>query len=243
MDENKTPAMTPQQEKLTHGSVIKMYREMVAGGASFLEFLYYEITQTLFSGLGGALGMGLRYLTFPALFKSCGKKTVFGRGLILRCPKRVSLGKKCLIDDLAVIDARGEKSKIVIGDFVSIGRGSAIVAKDAEIKIADGVNIGCNVRIATQSKITIEESVLIAANVYIGPGNHKKDDGTPLISCEMDLKGGVTIGKNAWIGTGVTILDGVTIGEGAIVGAHALVRHDVPAGKTVVGVPAKVLEK
>ena len=55
----------------------------------------------------------------------------------------------------------------------------------------------------------------------------------------MEIKGGVRIGANAWIGAHSTILDGVTIGEGAIVGAHSLVRDDVPAGAVVAGVPAK----
>ena len=33
----------------------------------------------------------------------------------------------------------------------------------------------------------------------------------------------------------------VTIGDRAIVGASAVVRDDVPAGKTAVGIPAKVI--
>ena len=35
------------------------------------------------------------------------------------------------------------------------------------------------------------------------------------------------------------MLDGVTIGDRAIVGAGAVVREDVPAGATAVGVPAR----
>ncbi|MCB0320464.1 MAG: hypothetical protein KDD60_06010 [Bdellovibrionales bacterium] len=57
----------------------------------------------------------------------------------------------------------------------------------------------------------------------------------------MDLKGGVTIGKNVWIGTRATILDGVTIGDGAVIGAHSLVRESVPSGAVVAGTPAKVI--
>jgi acetyltransferase-like isoleucine patch superfamily enzyme len=88
--------------------------------------------------------------------------------------------------------------------------------------------------------VEIGESTLVAAFSYIGPGNHKRGDGTKaLIEEEMEIKGGVKIGARCWIGAHTTILDGVTIGDDAIVGAHSMVREDVPAGATVVGVPAK----
>jgi acetyltransferase-like isoleucine patch superfamily enzyme len=37
------------------------------------------------------------------------------------------------------------------------------------------------------------------------------------------------------------VLDGVTIGDRAVVGASAVVRADVPAGATAVGVPARIV--
>jgi acetyltransferase-like isoleucine patch superfamily enzyme len=42
-------------------------------------------------------------------------------------------------------------------------------------------------------------------------------------------------------GAGVKVLDGVQIGDRAIIGAGAVVRRDVPAGATAVGVPARVV--
>jgi serine O-acetyltransferase len=47
------------------------------------------------------------------------------------------------------------------------------------------------------------------------------------------IRSGVTIG------TGAKVLGGVEVGEGATIGANAVVIDDVPAGATVVGVPAK----
>ena len=103
------------------------------------------------------------------------------------------------------------------------------------------MNIGSYCRIATQSVVEIGESTLIAAYCYIGPGNHQKEGEGPLISQKMEIRGGVRIGKNCWIGSGALIMDGVTIGDGAIIGAQSLVREDVAPGQVVVGTPARPL--
>ncbi|MDD3180236.1 MAG: hypothetical protein PHQ04_07765 [Opitutaceae bacterium] len=50
-----------------------------------------------------------------------------------------------------------------------------------------------------------------------------------------------TIKQGASIGSGAIIFGGITIGEGAMVGVGALVRHDVPPGAKVAGVPARLL--
>lgn len=44
------------------------------------------------------------------------------------------------------------------------------------------------------------------------------------------------------VGAGAKILGGVHVGAHAIIGANAVVLDDVPAGATVVGVPAKVVK-
>lgn len=49
--------------------------------------------------------------------------------------------------------------------------------------------------------------------------------------------------RRATIGSGATILGGVRIGAGSIVGAGAVVTHDVGEGETVVGSPARALQR
>jgi serine O-acetyltransferase len=46
------------------------------------------------------------------------------------------------------------------------------------------------------------------------------------------------IGDNVFIGAGARVLGGIHIGNGAAIGANAVVIQDVPAGMTVVGIPA-----
>jgi serine O-acetyltransferase len=47
------------------------------------------------------------------------------------------------------------------------------------------------------------------------------------------------LGDDVFVGAGAKIVGPVNIGDGARVGANAVVVKDVPAGATVVGVPAK----
>ncbi|MFQ3629788.1 MAG: serine acetyltransferase, partial [Cyanobacteriota bacterium] len=50
------------------------------------------------------------------------------------------------------------------------------------------------------------------------------------------------LGKRVNVGAGAKILGAVTLGDGANVGANAVVLKDVPAGKTAVGIPAKIID-
>lgn len=56
-----------------------------------------------------------------------------------------------------------------------------------------------------------------------------------------NISGGVVLGPGVLVGTGAQILQYLQVGEGATVGAGAVVTKDVPAGQTVVGIPAKPL--
>ena len=49
------------------------------------------------------------------------------------------------------------------------------------------------------------------------------------------------VGNRVTIGAGAIILGPITIGDDALIGAGAVVVGDVPAGRTAVGVPAKIL--
>lgn len=55
-------------------------------------------------------------------------------------------------------------------------------------------------------------------------------------------RGGVpTLEGHVDVGAGAKIIGGVRVGAHALIGANAVVTHDVPAGATAVGIPAKVI--
>ncbi|MBI4230128.1 MAG: serine acetyltransferase [Planctomycetes bacterium] len=47
------------------------------------------------------------------------------------------------------------------------------------------------------------------------------------------------LGAGVTVGAGAKVLGGITLGDGVTVGANAVVLEDVPAGCTVVGIPAR----
>jgi len=76
----------------------------------------------------------------------------------------------------------------------------------------------------------------IGAEVNIGAGT---------ITCNYDgkRKNKTVIGDGAFIGSDTMLVAPVEIGEGAKTGAGSVVTHDVEPGSTVVGVPARKLDK
>jgi len=241
------PPMTPQQRQFTESGGLNRYRDLVTGDRNWLFFIGFELYSLFCSNLASIVGLAARRLCLPAFLRSSAGSLVVGKGLTIRQPHRISLAKGVILDDYVTLDVRADKRRdadvgIEIGEHALIGRGTIVVAKDGRIRLGKACNIGSACRIATQSSVEIGDSVLIAAYAYIGPGNHRMDDfDRPLIEQGMDLRGGVRIGEQAWIGARATILDGVTIGREAIVGAHSLVLEDVPDRAIVAGVPAKIV--
>jgi sugar O-acyltransferase (sialic acid O-acetyltransferase NeuD family) len=59
----------------------------------------------------------------------------------------------------------------------------------------------------------------------------------------VDISGGVTIGPRCLVGAGAKILQGLEVGPDATVGIGSVVLNSVPGGCTVMGYPARVVER
>lgn len=225
-------------------SALKRYQEKVLGDDRFSTFLVYELATLLFSNLSGSLGYLLRKQFYPRLFKKVGKGVIFGKGIVIRHPQRMTLGDRVAIDDYGLLDASGAGNEgMILGDDVVISRNCVIQGKTGPVVIGNKTDIGCNAIIGSTAGIFIGNSVLIAANCYIGGGRYVSDRlEIPMMEQGVYSKGPLVIGNDVWLGAGATVLDGVQIGKGSIVGAGAVVTKNLPDYAVAVGVPAKVVK-
>ena len=104
------------------------------------------------------------------------------------------------------------------------------------VRIGNNVVIQYNCLMMSAGGITIEDDVLIAANVSLITNNHDPYDRQVLLCKPVHIK------RGAWVGADSTILPGVTVGEYAIVAAGSVVTKDVADYAVVAGNPAKVIK-
>lgn len=135
---------------------------------------------------------------------------------------RSLLDRRCAEAGVRIIGARA--ANIVIMDDVEIGPGALL---SPFVTLTSNIRIGRCFHANLYSYV--EHDCIIGDYVTFAPSAH--------------CNGNVVIGDGAYIGAGAVIRQGLRIGAGATIGMGAVVTKDVPAGVTVVGNPARSLEK
>ncbi|MBQ1495548.1 acetyltransferase [Acinetobacter junii] len=118
---------------------------------------------------------------------------------------------------------------VVLMDEVELGEGSAL---SPFVTVTSNIRIGKCFHANLYSYV--EHDCLIGDYVTFAPG----------VKCN----GNIHIHDHAYIGAGAVIKQGtpnqpLVIGQGAVVGMGAVVTKSVPAGVTVVGNPARIMQK
>jgi UDP-perosamine 4-acetyltransferase len=121
--------------------------------------------------------------------------------------------------------------------LVSIVHPSAVIARSAVL--APGCVVGPHVVVGALARIgrgtilnrgaLVGHHTTIGAHGFLGPG--------------ANVAGGVRVGDGVYVGLGAIVREDRTVGAGAMVGAGAVVVGDVEAGITVIGLPARPMER
>ena len=140
---------------------------------------------------------------------------------------REKLANQLVMDGLQLWTVQADN--VVMMDNIEIDDGAAL---SPFVSITSNIKIGKCFHANLYSYV--EHDCIIGDYVTFAPG----------VKCN----GNIHIEDHAYIGTGAVIKQGtpdrpLVIGKGAIVGMGAVVTKSVPAGVTVVGNPARILEK
>lgn len=135
-----------------------------------------------------------------------------------------------------------DKSKIYLGENISIARGAKIVvAQGGELHIGNDVYINSNSSIQSESRIDIGADTLIGWNVSI-----RDTDGHSIYENGYlkEKRKPIIIGNHVWIASETTILKGNTIPNGSVIACNSLVCSvkEVEENSLYGGIPAKLIK-
>ncbi|WNR43787.1 acetyltransferase [Paenibacillus roseipurpureus] len=155
--------------------------------------------------------------------------TLLARNKQLKCV--IAIGnneiRKSIIDRLGLTSEQFitlVHETAVVSATAIIGQGTVVMANTV---IHADAHIGDHAIINTGA--IVEHDCNLANYVHLAP--------------RATLTGGVVIKEGTFVGAGATIIPGIAIGEWTLVGAGATVIHDVPAYRTAVGTPARIIDK
>jgi acetyltransferase-like isoleucine patch superfamily enzyme len=220
------------------------YQNLFLGEKGIFRLLKYELILGLTGRMPGALGLFLRRKLYRSLLGQVGRNVSFGVGVVLRHPGKIRIGDNVVIDDLCVLDAKGQDNRgITIGNGVFLGRNTILNCQNGDITLEDNVNIGFNAMIFSASEVVVGADNLIAAYTYLVGGTHHASDPTRPVIHQGRSSKGIRVGPGGWLGAHVTVFDGVRIGKHTIIAAGSMVHRNIPDYAVAGGNPVTIINK
>jgi acetyltransferase-like isoleucine patch superfamily enzyme len=128
-----------------------------------------------------------------------------------------------------------------IGASCELEPGVVLRPHGGSIRLGAHVHLGPGVVVYGHGGVEIGDDCLVAMHARILSSEHARPPCEVPIRSQPDLLKPTRLGRDVWLGAGVTVLGGVTVGDGCIVGAGAVVTNDLPSGSIAVGVPARII--
>jgi sugar O-acyltransferase (sialic acid O-acetyltransferase NeuD family) len=129
-------------------------------------------------------------------------------------------------------------------ELTSYGREAVVLrhpdaSTGSDLRIAPGVILAAGARLTTN--VTLGRHTHLNVNAVVSHDCVLGDYVT--LSPGVLVNGNVSLSEGVFLGTSAVVLPGREVGAWARIGAGAVVTEDVPAGRTAVGVPARVIER
>jgi acetyltransferase-like isoleucine patch superfamily enzyme len=158
----------------------------------------------------------------------------------VQCGTRVQIARG---GEVALGPIPARRGAILLGDRTRLDRGVILHPYGGRIETGIDVYIGPYTVIYGHGGVVVGKDTLISMHCRILSSNHTIPAPGTIIRSQPDVALPTCIGRDVWLGAGVTVLGGVTIGDGCIVGAGAVVSESLPANSIAIGVPARVLRQ
>ncbi len=155
-----------------------------------------------------------------------------------RVGRGCTLGAGC---DLRLGISHPRRGEIEIGPGSRLEQGVILHPHGGAIRLGSDVFLGPGVVIYGHGGVEIGPECLIAMHCRILSSEHTVAPAGVAIRTQPDIPKPTRLGRDVWLGAGVTVLGGVTIGEGCVVGAGTVVTRDIPPFSIALGVPARVV--
>lgn len=160
-----------------------------------------------------------------------------------RIAQHVTVGPNAIVTDSTLAEHAVVSSAVVEGAVLEAG---AHVGPYSHVR--PGAHLERDAFVGSHVEV---KNSRIGAGAHIGHFSYVGDAdvgprtniGAGTVTCNFDGrdKHRTVIGADVFIGSDTLLVAPVTVGDGARTGAGAVVTHDVPAGVTVAGVPARLL--
>ncbi len=175
-------------------------------------------------------------------FSKIGPGCVVSRKAVVVGKNNICLGSNIFIHPFANLNTlQYGTGRIEIGSNSEIHPYAMLHTYGGWIEIGECCSINPFCMLYGHGGLKIGNKVRIATHTVIIPANHGIDRLDIPIMNQPELRDGISIGDDVWIGASVCVLDGVHIGQGSVVGAGSVVTQDVPEFSVVAGIPARII--